>query len=102
MKYTVRLGGAIWLAELVVTGGFAYMQIAEERHRLTKDLERRAALLGEALHEAVEPALVRSSHPGIERLLKKFGRRDQGIAIYDKVATLTTGNPDIPPLLPAS
>jgi trehalose-6-phosphate synthase len=102
MKFTVRLVAAMWLAALAVIGGFAYMQIAEERQRLTQDLERRAALLGEGLQEAVEPALVRGSRPAIERLLKKFGRRDQGIAVYDKVAALITATPDIAPLLPAS
>ena len=102
MRFTVRLVAAIWLSALVVIGGFAYLQVVEERDRLTHDLERRAALLGEGLREAVEPALARGSRPGIERLLKKFGRRDQGIAIYDKVAALIAATPDIAPLLPAS
>jgi trehalose 6-phosphate synthase len=83
-----------------VIGGFAYLQIAEERTRLTQDLERRAQLLGEALREALEPALARGSQPGIERLLKKFGRRDQGIAVYDKVAGLVAATPDVAPVLP--
>ncbi len=81
MRFTVRLLAAIWLSALVVIGTFAYLQIVEERERLTRDLERRAALLGEGLAEAAEPALARGSRPGIERLLKKFGRRDQGIAV---------------------
>ncbi len=102
MRFTVRLVAAIWLSALIVIGGFAYLQVVEERDRLTHDLERRAALLGEGLREAVEPALARGSRPGIERLLKKFGRRDQGIAIYDKVAALIAATPDIAPLLPAS
>jgi trehalose-6-phosphate synthase len=102
MRFTVRLVAAIWLSVLVVIGAFAYQQIAEERARLTRDLERRASLLGEALTEAVGPALARGSHSGIERLLKKFGHRDQGIAVYDKVAALVTATPDVAPLLPAS
>jgi trehalose-6-phosphate synthase/HAMP domain-containing protein len=102
MRFTVRLVVAIWLAVLAVIGGFAYMQIVEERQRLTRDLERRAALLGETLQEAVEPALARNSRPGIERLLKKFGRRDQGIAVYDRVAALIAATPEIAPVLPPS
>ncbi|HEV8440621.1 MAG TPA: trehalose-6-phosphate synthase [Methylomirabilota bacterium] len=102
MKFTVRLVAAIWLAALVVIGSFAYLQIADERHRMTQDLERRAALLGEGLKEAVEPALARGSQPAIERLLKKFGRRDQGIAVYNKVAALIAATPEIAPMLPAS
>ena len=102
MRFTVRLVAAIWLSALAVIGGFAYLQIVEERERLTQDLERRAALLGEGLKEAAEPALARGSVPAIERLLKKFGRRDQGIAIYDKVAARIAATPDVAPLLPTS
>ncbi len=101
MRFTVRLVAAIWLAALAVIGTFAYLQIVGERARLTRDLERRAALLGEGLTEAVAPALARGSHAGIERLLKKFGRGDQGIAVYDKVAALISATPDVAPLLPA-
>ena len=102
MRFTVRLVAAIWLSALAVIGGFAYLQIVEERERLTQDLERRAALLGEGLKEAAEPSLARGSVPAIERLLKKFGRRDQGIAIYDKVAARIAASPDVAPLLPTS
>ena len=102
MRFTARLVAAIWLSALAVIGGFAYLQIVEERERLTQDLERRAALLGEGLKEAAEPALARGSVPAIERLLKKFGRRDQGIAIYDKVAARIAASPDVAPLLPTS
>jgi len=102
MRFTVRLVAGIWLSALVVIGVFAYMQIIEERAALTRDLERRAGLLGEALTESVAPALARGSRPSIDRLLKKFGRRDQGIAVYDKVAALITATPEIEPLLPTS
>ncbi|HYB41363.1 MAG TPA: trehalose-6-phosphate synthase [Candidatus Methylomirabilis sp.] len=102
MRFTVRLVAAICLATLAVIGGFAYQQIVEERAGQTRDLERRAALLGEGLKEAVEPAMSRGSRPAIERLLKKFGRRDQGIAIYDRVAALFAATPDVAPFLPAS
>ena len=102
MRFTARLVAAIWLSALAVIGGFAYLQIVEERERLTQDLERRAALLGEGLKEAAEPALARGSVPAIERLLKKFGRRDQGIAIYDKVAARIAATPDVATLLPTS
>jgi trehalose-6-phosphate synthase len=102
MRFTVHLVTAICLAALGVIGTFAYLQIVEERASLTRDLERRAALLGEGLKEAVEPVLGRGSPAAIERLLKKFGRRDQGIAIYDKVAALIAATPDVAPLLPTS
>jgi alpha,alpha-trehalose-phosphate synthase [UDP-forming] len=102
MSFTVRLVAAIWLSALAVIGTFTYLQIADERARLTRDLEGRAALLGEGLTEAVGSALARGSHAGLERLLEKFGRRDQGIAVYDKVGTLISATPDVAPLLPTS
>ena len=68
MRFTLHLVAAIWLSALAVIGGFAYLQSVEEGRRLTRDLERRAALLGEGLKEAVEPVLARGSRPGIERL----------------------------------
>ncbi len=101
MKVTVRLIGALWLGALVVLGGSAYLQVLDERHRLTQDLERRAALLGEGLKEAV-PAVARTSRVGIDRLLRKFGKRDQGIAVYDRVGSLVTATPEMALALPAS
>ena len=58
MSIAARLVGAIWLAALVVTGGFTYFQVSEERRRLFDDMERRASVLGEGLKEAAEPAFV--------------------------------------------
>ena len=102
MKLTVRLVAALWLAALAVLGGSTYFQIVEERSRLTLDLERRALLLGEGLKESVEPAAARGSRVAIDRLLKKFGRPDQGIAVYDRVASLVTATPEMSLALPAS
>jgi len=102
MKFTFRLLGAIWLATLVVIASFAFVQIREERQRLTNDLERQAALLGEGLKEAVEPALARSSRADIGKLLKKFARPDRGLAVYDKFANIIVTTPDLAPTLPPS
>ena len=102
MKVTVRLVAALWLAALAVLGGSTYFQVTEERGRLTQDLERRAVLLGEGLKEAVEPAAAKGSRVVIDRLLKKFGRPDQGIAVYDRVASLVTATPEMALVLPAS
>lgn len=102
MKFTFRLVGAIWISALIVVAGFAFFQIQEERHRLLNDLERRAVLLGEGLREAVEPALARGSTARLERLLKKFGTPQRGIAVYDKFASLIAATSDLAPVLPAS
>jgi len=86
MRFTPRLLGAIWAALLVVMAGFTAFQIREERHRLTGELERRAALLGEGLRETVEPAVARGAVTEVERLVKKYARPHQNIAVYDRFA----------------
>ena len=94
MRVTTRLVLAIWVAALVVGASFAYLQVSEERHRLRQELERRAALLGEGLQDGVETALSRNSRPALERLLKRFGRSGQRLAVYDKTATLIALAPE--------
>ncbi len=102
MKFTLRLVAAIWLSALIVIAGFALLQIREERERLVADLERRALLVGEGLKEAIEPVVARGSTAGIERILKKFGKPQRGIAVYDRFAALILATPDLAPVLPPS
>jgi HAMP domain-containing protein len=100
MKFTIRLVSAIWLSVMLVIGAFAYMQIREERERLFGDLQRRAVLVAGALGEALEPAA--KSPAAIERVVKKFGQTQRGIAVYDRFANLRSATPDIAPILPPS
>jgi trehalose-6-phosphate synthase len=94
MKVTYRLVTAICLAVLVVVGGFTFLQVREERTRLVRDLERRAALLAEGLKEAVTPVMGSRSAAPIERILKRFGRPNQVIAVYDQLANPVAVVPD--------
>jgi trehalose 6-phosphate synthase len=96
---TTRLVGAIWLASVVVIGSFAYVQVREEGERLALDLGRRAALVGEGLKEAVQPAVARGAMSAVERVVKKFGK-GQGVAVYDRYAGLVAAQTDPP--LPAA
>jgi trehalose 6-phosphate synthase len=100
MRVTARLVGAIWISALVIMAGFAFFQVREERGRLEQDLARRAALLGEGLKEAVEPAVRKGSAPTVARLLKKFARPDRRIAVYDQFGSLVSVAPDMPAALP--
>ncbi len=102
MKFTISLVGAIWLGAMLVIAGFAFLEIRAERARLLADLERRAVLVGEGLKEAIEPVVARGSTAGVERLLKKFGRPQRGIAVYDRFAGLIAATPDLAPVLPPS
>jgi len=99
MSVAARLVGAIWLAVLVVIGGFTYLQGGEERRRLFEDLERRAAVLGEGLQEASESALARGNQRALERLLVKFGQPGQNLAFYDRVGAVQAVTPRFRPLV---
>ncbi|HKA61967.1 MAG TPA: trehalose-6-phosphate synthase [Methylomirabilota bacterium] len=100
MRFQLRLVAALWLASLVVIGIFAYLQVVEEKQRLTAELDRRAALLSEGLKEVLEPALVRGgSKAQVDRLIKKFSKPDQGLAVYDRVASLIVATPDVAKIL---
>ena len=59
VRFLVRLLGALWLATLVVSAGFAFMEVQEERERLAQDLRRRASLAGDAVREASERLVAR-------------------------------------------
>jgi trehalose 6-phosphate synthase len=96
VRFQIRLVVALWVASLLVIGVFAYLQIAEERQRLTGELDRRAALLSEGLKEVLEPVLPRANaKPQVDRLIKKFSKPGQGLAMYDRVASLIAATPDV-------
>jgi trehalose-6-phosphate synthase len=99
MRLLVRLLGGIWLATLVVSGGFAYLEIREERARLEQDLQRRASLAADAVREASERVVGRGNRRDVERVLRRFGRSDREIAIYDDLASLIDATPDVKPSL---
>jgi trehalose-6-phosphate synthase/HAMP domain-containing protein len=102
MKFTLRLVSAIWLSVMLVIGGFAYLQIRDERERMVGDLQRRAMLISEGLNDAIEAAAAKQSPAAIERIVKKFGQSQRGIAVYDRFANLKFATPDIAPALPPS
>jgi len=102
MKFTLRLVSAIWLSVMLVIGVFAYLQIREERGRLLGDLQRRAMLIAEGLSDAIEASSAKQSPAAIERIVKKFGQSQRGIAVYDRFATQRFATPDVAPILPPS
>ncbi len=102
MKFTLRLVAAIWISAMLVIAGFTFLQARDDRERLVGELQGRARLVGEGLREAIGPVVDRGSKAGLERILKKFGRPQRGIAVYDRFATLILATPDLAPLLPPS
>ena len=102
MKFTLRLVSAIWLSVMLVIGIFAYLQIRDERDRLAGDLQRRAVLIAEGLTDAIEASSAKQSPAALERIVKKFGQSQRGIAVYDRFANQRFASPDVAPYLPPS
>ena len=71
MRFLIRLLGALWLSTLVVSVGFAWYEVHEERRRLAEDLQRRAALTADAVREASERLVARGARSGYDRILTR-------------------------------
>jgi trehalose 6-phosphate synthase len=95
----IRLLGGIWLATLIVMGGFAYLEVKDERARLDRDLQRRAGLVADAVREATERLVARGSRTGFDKVLARFQRPDRGLAIYDEFASAIAATADVKPHL---
>src|SRR5437764_1018794 len=99
MRFLVRLLGVIWLATLVVSAGFAYLEVREERERQIDALKRRATLVGAAVAEASERLVTRGARAGYERVLARFSTADRGLAIYDGFGGMLGATADVRPFL---
>src|SRR6267142_1377507 len=97
MRLLLRLLAGIWLATLVVTGSFAYLEIREERTRLEDDLVRRAVLTADAVREATERVVGRgpAAKPALDRIAKRFNLNDRTVAIYDELGGVLNAAPEI-------
>jgi alpha,alpha-trehalose-phosphate synthase [UDP-forming] len=83
------------VAVVLVTAGFAYLEVRDERARLEGDLQRRAVLVADAVREASDRLVVRGMRTGYDRILARFGRPDRGIAIYDEFAGVIAATAEV-------
>jgi trehalose 6-phosphate synthase len=93
MRVTVRLLVAIWIFAFVTVAAFTFVHVRQERQRLITDLERRGALVGEGVREAVQPAARRASTPAIARVLKRLARPDRRIVVFDQLGSPVAAAP---------
>src|ERR671922_147674 len=61
MRFLIRLIGALWLTTLIVSVGFAWYEVHQDRKRLEEDLQRRATLTADAVREASERLVARGA-----------------------------------------
>jgi len=95
MRFLIRLLGALWLTTLIVSVGFAWYDVSQDRRRLEEDLQRRATLTGDAVREASERLMARGAKTGYDRVLARFTRPDRAIAIYDGFGSVIDATPDV-------
>lgn len=101
MRITLRIILAIFVVISVIVLLFTVIQVRQEKERMAIDLERRAALLGEGLKEAIEPILEKGRLDRLPKIVEKFGNRERlaGVAVYDAQDRLVAGTAQLAPLL---
>jgi len=95
MRFLIRLLGALWLTTLIVSVGFAWYEVHQDRQRLEDDLQRRATLTADAVREASERLVARGAKTGYDRVLARFGRADRAIAIYDAFGSVIDATAEV-------
>jgi trehalose 6-phosphate synthase len=85
------------LAAALVASVFSYVQVRNERGRLTQELDVRASILAESLQESVRELLRTSSPTRLKRFVNRFGNRDKlvGIAVYDSQGVSIAASPGL-------
>lgn len=94
MKITFRLIVSLAFVAALVASVSSYIQVNNERERLTNELDLRAVILGESLQESVKELISAKSAIRLRRFVKRFGERDRlvGIAVYDSLGKLLVSN----------
>src|SRR5215831_11486437 len=87
---SARLVAALIVGVALVSLFSAYYEVVSERRRQSRDLERRAELLGDSLAANVEPYFERGSVRELQKFVQRFGNREHlaGVAVYDRSGAL--------------
>jgi len=98
---SVRLIVSLIIGVTLVSLGFSYYQIVEEKKALRSDLEKRAEILAESLTGNVERAWDGASQKELKLLVERFGKREHliGIAIFDGTGKVLAVTPELGPIL---
>ncbi|HSR12768.1 MAG TPA: trehalose-6-phosphate synthase [Thermodesulfobacteriota bacterium] len=93
MRITLRIILSTFGVISVLVVLFTFLQVRQEKERMTIDLESRAAVLGETLKEAIDPLVERGRLDRIQKILERFGTRERlaGVGVYDAQDRLIAG-----------
>jgi len=91
---SVRLIISLILGITLISLGFSYYKVVQDKRALRSDLERNAETLGESVAGNVEKSW-ESGPRGLQRIVQPFGNREHmlGVAVYDpqgKVLAITS------------
>ncbi len=86
MRMSLRLIFSLVVGVTLVSFLFAVFQVKAEKRGLQKELENRAAMVGESLEGKVEPLLNPRSHKRLQAVVADSGSSEhlKGIAIFNK------------------
>ena len=98
---SVRLIVSLIIGVTLVSLGFSYYQVVEEKRSLRSDLEKRAETLAEGLTGNVERSWDRTSNKELKLLVESSPRREHlvGIAIYDRSGKVLAVTPELGTIL---
>ncbi len=112
--FSARLIISLILGITLVSSGFSYYEVLDQKRALRSDLEHRAELFGESLASNVErawnadsnnadldriPNRIPSNAPSnqLQQLVQRFGNREHmlGVAIYDRQGAVVAMTPEL-------
>jgi trehalose 6-phosphate synthase len=99
LRINLRIILSIVIVISVLVLLFTLVQVRQEKERLTIDLQRRSALLGESLKESIEPLLEKERPERLQKIVEKFGNRERlaGVVVYDVKDKLIAATPSLSP-----
>jgi trehalose 6-phosphate synthase len=94
---SIRLIVSLIVGITLVSLSSSYYEALGEKRRLSRDLERRAEILGESLAGNVERDLEKDSVQDLQRVVEHYGNREHlsGLAIYGRQGNLLAVTPEL-------
>ena len=97
MRISLRLIISLVVGVTLLSILFAVFQVKAEKRGLRKELENRAAIVGESLESKVAPLLDLRSRKRLQAVVTEFGDRDhlKGIAVFNKAGDSLVKTPGV-------
>lgn len=94
MRITFRLILSLVAVITFVVFVFTSLQVRHEKRTLEEDLNRRSAVVAEALQDRIEPLIIGNRSGDLAWVVEKYGSRPpfKGLAVYDKLGKRVAGS----------